>query len=289
MSVALQFPLVHPVYKLGKRMPLLDHRTLKATRYLKLKALPPAPTEIHWEKQVPSWPMLLNDQLGCCVPTAAGHDEQNWGGNAGSPFMPTNAQTLKAYEQAGGYNPNDPSTDQGMFLLDMLKYWKKVGFGGRQLAGYMSMSLPIGESQPSGQGQQTWPPKTQGSAKIWDELRQVVNLFGTAYIGLQLPLTAQDQVGTIWQVPKSGPVGSASPGSWGGHCIPIVGYLPHAAIGITWGAVQLISWAFLFYYMDESWAPLSPNWIDKATNLAPNAFNWKQLCADQQLVSLKAA
>lgn len=282
-------PFIHPTMKLGKRMPLLDHRTLRVKRYINKAALPPPPIAIEWDKKVPSWPMYFNDMIGDCVPAGAGHTVQLWTGNANVLFTPAPNDILNIYESAGGYNPDDPSTDQGMFLLDMLKYWKKVGVSGHKLAGYMAMSIPVGASQPIGPGASVWPPKSQGSPKMWDELKQIVDIFGTAYIGLQLPLTAQDQVGNIWQVPKNGPFRNGSPGSWGGHCVPIVGYLPHAVLCVTWGAIQLISWSFLFYYMDEAWAPLSPDWIEKAKQVSPSGFNWQQLADDQQLVALKPA
>lgn len=281
MAAAASFHLIHPKFKLGKRMPKLDNRNLKFATYVKVEELPDEPQIRYWGKYTPSWPMYGNDVLGDCVPAAAGHAEQNWSHAAGCPFDPSRGDVVKAYEQAGGYNPADPNTDQGMFLLDMLNYWRKTGMAGRKITGFMQMSLPQANAAPA--------PGSAASAAVWKELRQVVNLFGLAYVGVQLPLLAQAQIGGIFTVPASGPTGNASPGSWGGHCVIIVDYNAFGPVCVTWGALQQMSWNWLFYYMDEAYAVLSPNWIEKAKQVAPSGFNYKQLESDISLVTAKAA
>lgn len=44
--------------------------------------------------------------------------------------------------------------------------------------------------------------------------------------------------------------------------------------------------AFAYYHAKENggelWAPLSPDWINQATQKAPSGFDWTQLQADLQ-------
>jgi hypothetical protein len=98
------------VHKLGKQEPRIDHRTLKMARY-RIPGLV-IPPEVSWVTHVPSWPMYYNDVLGDCVPAAMGHTIEQWTRYAGNPILPTQAQILKAYEDIGGYVPDDPSNPQ---------------------------------------------------------------------------------------------------------------------------------------------------------------------------------
>lgn len=268
--LAKVFRLVHPRYKLGKRAPIIDPRTLKLKTYLDFKTLPDEPPVRYWGKNVSVWPMYLNDKLGCCVPAGGGHTVQDWTAAATTLFSPSDADILKVYEEAGGYNPNDPTTDQGMALLDMLNYWRKVGISGHKIDAFMQMGLPSDNLTVAP------PPMSPAAVALWKQLRQVINIFGCAYVGVQLPLLAQNQVGTMWTVPSNGPVGDASPGSWGGHCVVLVDYNAYGVLCVTWGQLQLISWNWLFYYMDECWAVLSKDWM-KPSKIAPSSFNWGQL------------
>ena len=53
------------------------------------------------------------------------------------------------------------------------------------------------------------------------EIRQSIALFGGVYIGLALPLTAQNQ--DVWDVVPNGGA-NAEEGSWGGHCVYVPKY-----------------------------------------------------------------
>ena len=71
---------------LGKLDPRFDPRTLMAVKYM--KDLSPPPAKASFEAKVPSWPMLLNDELGDCVPAAAGHMVEQWTYYAGKGIIP---------------------------------------------------------------------------------------------------------------------------------------------------------------------------------------------------------
>jgi hypothetical protein len=245
--------------KLGKLPPRIDPRTLRFARYLSPGMIPPALASVDWSTKVPSWGMMLNDFLGDCTCAAAGHCEMLWTANAGREFTPSDDDILAAYEAVGGYKPGEPDTDNGAFELDVLKYWRETGIAGRRIAAFAAVN-PLNH----------------------DHLKLAVMLFGAAYIGVALPVSAQGQ--EAWDVPPGGAKGEGEPGSWGGHAVPIVGYDPNFLTVVTWGATKKMTWAFLDAYCDEAYAVLSGDFIG-ASGIAPSGFNFGVLQADLQLVS----
>jgi hypothetical protein len=84
---------------------------------------------------------------------------------------------------------------------------------------------------------------------------------------------------TVWDVKTSADtIGNGAPGSWGGHCIPIIGYDSEWLTVITWGAPMKMSWRFAVAFVDELYAVLSPDFI--ASGEAPNQIALQQLQAD---------
>jgi hypothetical protein len=80
-------------------------------------------------------------------------------------------------------------------------------------------------------------------------VKQAIALFGVVDLGIELPISAQAQVGGVWDV-TNGP--NAQPGSWGGHSIVVAAYDASGLTGITWGALQKMTWAFWDAYVDEA-------------------------------------
>ena len=118
-----------PPFRLGKRPPRLDARTLQLAKYLRQgTALPPAPPSIDWTAKISSWPMMANDTLGDCTCAAAGHMIECWTANLGDAFTPTNSQIIAAYSATGDYVVGDPATDNGAVELDV-----RLAFPGRFL------------------------------------------------------------------------------------------------------------------------------------------------------------
>ena len=99
-----------------------------------------------------------------------------------------------------------------------------------------------------------------------------------AYIGLQLPLSAQNQVGSEWAVTTGQ---DALAGSWGGHCVPLSGYDQNTLWCVTWGKLQAMTWQFLTTYCDEAFVLLATDWI-AASGQSPSRMAWGQLLADLQ-------
>jgi hypothetical protein len=245
--------------QLGKRAPRLDKRTFRLARYLPA-IIPPPPVETDgYVTKVPSWPMYLNDSLGDCVAAAAGHIvNQETFYASGTEKLPTDNDILKTYEAVGGYIPGDPNTDNGMDMLSYLKYWRSTGVGGHKILGFVGVDLTRR-----------------------DEIMQAIQLFGNVYLGIQLPISAQVQ--TAWKVPAGGPFGDGSPGSWGGHCVPMMFAGAQTSVVVTWGNTLHMDWDFLTNYADEAYVVLSNDWI-KANGVSPSKFNLAQLQADLALL-----
>ena len=249
--------------KLGKRPARYDARTLKLAKYLKLPiALPTPPSEVSYVVDVPSWPMLLNDQLGDCVIAAMGHMVQQWsyfasGGKAMQVM--TDAEALAAYEAIGGYSPSDPTTDQGCDMLTALNYWRRNGI---MVAGQLHKIGGYVAVDPSNAL----------------EVQQAIWMFGNAFTGVELPISSQGE--DAWTVPDGGIYGATGqPGSWGGHCIPCDARSPETLTCITWAERLKMSHNFFTDYCDELYAVLSPDWID-ANGAAVSGLDLKALQAD---------
>jgi len=199
--------------------------------------------------------MYLNDVYGDCVIAAAGHAIQEWTAYAGSEVTITDADILAGYEAVGGYVPGDASTDNGCDMLSALQYWKATGFGGHKIAGFVSVD-----------------PTNQA------EVEQAIYLLGNVYMGIALPLSAQDQ--TAWKF--TGITGDGSPGSWGGHCVIANSYAsgPYTGVTvITWGAPLWASWKFVRRYVDECYAIITTDWLN-SLGQSPEGFDLDQLRAD---------
>jgi hypothetical protein len=239
------------IRKLGKLPPRHDIRTLRLARYT--ASLPPAPLSTDWSAKLTNLGMMANDALGDCTCAAIGHIIQTWTANNGDQVILSDADIVALYEQACDYDPSNPATDQGGVELDVLNYWRKNGVASHGLDGFAAVMT----RDPSG-------------------MRDAVWLFGAAYVGLALPITAQSQ--DVWDVPNAPLTGDAAPGSWGGHAVPIIAYDGTGLLCITWGEIKRMTWAFWEAYGDEAYACLSKDWT--ARSGAPSGFAWDALEAD---------
>ena len=247
-------------YKLGKKAPRYDARTMNLINYVSKRALVAPPTHASWFNKIGSnaWGMMLNDSLGDCVCAAYGHMVKQWTTYAGASLTPSDSSVLTMYEQVGGYVPGDPTTDNGCDMLTACNWCKSTGMLVNGAAHKIGAFAYLDPTKPT-------------------LVKNAVALLGNVYLGIALPLSAQGQIS--WQVPSGGAVGNGAPGSWGGHCVPIVSYDPTGLIVITWGAKLFMSWEFLATYADEAYAMCSPDWI-KANGISPSNFDITALLAD---------
>lgn len=241
------------IRRMGKKPPRHDHRTLQMKAYLPTSIAPPPASTNNRAKVKGTWGMMLNDKLGDCTGAAAGHAEVSWAANNDQPCTITDQDVEEFYEGSTGYNPDDPTTDQGGVELDVLIYWRNKGIAGKKIKAFVALE-----------------PKNH------EHVQQTVFLFGGCYIGLALPLSAQDQ--DDWEVDESGNAGDPTAGSWGGHAVWVEDYDADWLYVITWGEVKRMSWRFWNRYCDESYAVLA----EEAE--APASFDYHQLEADLAIV-----
>lgn len=232
-------PFIHPSagpLKLG-RLRASPHTLRSAQRFLRLhsfmSALPNPPSELDNSAGITSWGMMLNDSLRDCTCAACGHMIQSWTADSGSEVTVPDSAVLAEYEGACGYNPSDPATDQGGIISNVLDYFEQTGVGGHKITAHAPVNL------------------TQL------RVQQGVQVFGAVDIGVQLPLSAQNQVGSTWDFVNDQP---DTPGGWGGHSVAIVKYAPDLVWCVTWGALQAMTWRWFMYYVDEGHACISPDY-----------------------------
>jgi hypothetical protein len=242
-------------FKLGKQAARFDPRTLRLAKYLTPGFT--VPRQVNNYSKVQAVGMLGNNAVGDCVEAGQLHMVQQWTADAGTEIVPTTADAIALYREEAGYVPGEPDTDVGTDALSALKYWRKTGIliGGdiHKIGAFVQISG-------------------------WWELQASIFLFGNAAIGLQLPLTAQDQSGSWFVVPDAGQ--NAQPGSWGGHFVPGVGYTLKDIIPVfSWGQIIWMKRGFFETYADEVYAVLSTDWLEK-TGDAPNGFDLAQLQSD---------
>jgi hypothetical protein len=227
--------------------PESTHPRVKLAPALNKATLPAPPATVDWYSQITDWPMLANDRAGDCVEAEQGHHEQVFTTcGAGKPATFTDADAVAVYSAITGYDPADPSTDQGTVIQDAMSYWRKVGFAGRKIAAFAEVNV-----------------------KDEVELKTALALFGPLSGGMTFPAVAMDQFneGKSWDVVRN------DGGNDGGHCVCIVGYDATYVYCITWGAVQKMTWAFFREYFEELWAPLSSEWVNAQTGLDPEGVD----------------
>jgi len=253
--------------KLGRKA-VSKAPTLKLSKYLNYKSLPPIPAELERYTSLTDWTMMGNDTYGDCTCAAAGHGIMAWTSEY-SLITPSETSVLAVYTavtakecSCAGFNATTDANDNGCIITDVQDYWKTVGVDGHKIDLYTSVDIT-----------------NHG------EVRNATYLFGLLNIGLALPLTAQDQP-TLWDVTDTTLSGNAAPGSWGGHDVIIVGYNATTLDLITWGERIKMTWAFWNAYVDEAYAILAPDWFSTSSphHISPTGLSLAQLEADMKLV-----
>jgi len=242
--------------KLGKLPVRVDVRTLALARYVDTSKLPKPPASFDEMAHVHDWPMYANDKIGDCTCAAAGHMIEAWTAAArGKATEISEHAVLAAFDKVKSVDPE--TGEAGAVELDVLNYWRKTGIGGHKIGAFARVSVH--------------------DATL---VRAGTYLFGGLYLGLALPITAQNQ--DIWDWTGS-LHGDAAPGSWGGHAVDVVGYDTHSVTIVTWGALKQMTWPFFDRYCDEAYAILSTDYLAKGK--APSGFDLEALKEDLTLVT----
>lgn len=234
--------------KLGKKAGVVeDPRTFKLKPLLDVTDLPPIMDVWRIAKLLHDWPVFKNDDYGdCTCASLVGHRvrAQEWSSGRRDKIPVSDKDVLSVYSAVTGFDPEDPTTDNGAYLIDVLRYVRRYGFG-REF--------------------DNTPHTVTAYARVdlddHDEVRRAAHLFGGLYLGLALPERAMFQ--DVWDLPD-GPLDERDePYSWGGHAVWMVGYDTKYVIIITWGDEQRVTWRWFKKYCDEAWALISEDFINR--------------------------
>ena len=229
--------------KLG-RLPNSGRPRIKLTADLIPATAYAPPPSVDWYSHVPaaSWGMDGNDAYGDCTCAEIDHAVKTMQVAAGNPEVKSSAQeVLNAYAAITGWNPNDPSSDQGAEMQSVRDFWRKTGFtlGGK-------------------------PDKVALFAQVDHTnlmlVRWCIDRFGEVGVGVNFPASAMDQFNADmpWDVVKGSQVE-------GGHAVAAVGYDAQYIYLVSWGRVVPATWAWFVAYTEECWTQLSTDWINAAS------------------------
>jgi hypothetical protein len=240
------------MFKLGKKAARPEAIPLKFHSIFNDTALPIPPTLFGKLRAVPDWLMLANDKVGCCVFSGSAHETMLWSSNVdGTPAPFADSDILEDYSAVTGYDPNDPSTDQGTDVAEAAEYRRKTGIvdstGTRhKIDAYVSV-------HPNN----------------LDHIALSAYLFGACGLGVNLPQSAIDQFtdAVPWDVPEDdSPI-------VGGHYVPVIGRNSKGYfLVVTWARIHAVSPAFITTYADEAVCYLSSfDWT--RDNIDPRGVN----------------
>lgn len=242
--------------KLGKKPARKDAVKFKLSQYLNLSALPTPPTKAGHQGLIVDWEgMLGNDKYGDCVFAGAGHETILWNKEAGKNVLITEQNALSDYSAVTGFNPNNPSSDQGTDMTEATSYRRKTGIvdssnNRHKVIAYLAIS-PGNITQ----------------------MKQAIYLFSNVGIGFEFPNYAMDEfnAGQSWHLKSGGHID-------GGHYVPAIGYNGTYIYTITWGKVQKMTWGFFKKYCDEAVVYISDEFLTGGKSL--EGFDLTQLQAD---------
>jgi hypothetical protein len=202
--------------------------------------------------------MYQNDKYGCCTCVSIAHMMQVWSANGlGKEIQLTDKNVLDLYRQVNG------GVDQGANMVDVLNLLRRQGMAGHRIGFYCGV--------------------TPNDIR---EVKQSIWLTGSCYLGVALPLSAQEA--KKWFIPTGRiPLRDRwlwQPGGWGGHAIAAVDYDTDGVYSITWGQEMFIQWRWLQAYCEEAYALGAPEWVTN-TRKAPNGLSVKDIMRDVQIAT----
>jgi len=209
--------------------------------------------------------MLANDQVGDCVIAMMLHSIEDFHLDAGTPVPAfTDEDAIRMYSAITGYDPHDPSSDQGANESDAMRYWEQPGLHTSDKVDHQIVATVAVD--PSN----------------LNECRIAIDEFVDLQIGIALPLTAQGQ--KEWTVVGDGRTGHSAPGSWGGHGIPYREYDADTFKCVTWGGELLLTVPFHQAYAQEAHVVVTKEMLNNK-GVGPSGVAWDELIADIKVLT----
>ena len=252
-------PTLPATPKTGLNLETFHRPRLKLANYIHAELASP-PAAVSRPHPGFNWGMLANDRLGDCVIAMMLHSIEEFHLDAKSHVPAfTDKDAIKLYSEITGYDPNDPSTDQGTNESAAMRYWQRPGLDTSDHANHSIVATVAVD--PSN----------------LNECRIAIDEFVALQIGIALPITAQGQ--KEWTVVGDGRTGHSAPGSWGGHGIPYREYDADTFKCVTWGAELLLTVPFHQAYAQEAHVVVTREMLDNQ-GVGPSGVAWDELIAD---------
>jgi hypothetical protein len=199
----------------------------------------PLPGEADWHSKVAGqWGMYLNDTIGDCTCAEVCHQILSESAYGGSGLLRLSDQDcLNAYCAVSGYDPATGANDNGAAIQNVLGYWRGTGFGGHKCVAF-----------------------AEADVQDMNAIKYGVATFGSLDLGLLVPQVMEQQFAAGLPFRLTDDDGQIL----GGHSIELVGYDVHGWLYVvTWGRVVRMSIPFFLKYVEEAWAVILPQWLNR--------------------------
>lgn len=249
----------------GCKLPLHAPHGFKLKDFL--TAPPPAPATVDYSAAAMTVIEDIegNDEYGDCCIAEDAHNIAVVTGNSGNGlFSYTRTLTLADYKAITGFDPNDPSTDQGTDPIVNLNYRVSHGYAdGSKDAGWALVDS-------TNKNEVAYAVATFGTVKMW---------FG---IPTKIVQSMPSASGFVWDVTAGAP----NPNN--GHCIgscgfnvtkiKVVAVTAQGLLVYTWGMLGIITWAAVAAWFSPvngggMAVRVTTDWINKKSGQAPSGLN----------------
>jgi len=190
------------------------------SNYVK-STIAPAPRSFDYSSRVANYPMALNDTYGDCTLAGVIHMLQLAYAEIGETFEYPGDEAVKDeyFKLTGG-------ADGGLVEHDVLQTWMRDGLFNTKISAYAPVNI-----------------------KNQNEMAAAIYLFGSVYLGVEMPPSAENQFESHqpWDVsqPPEEPTG--------GHCVVATGCNEAGIEIITWGSTESMTWQWWETYGSEAW------------------------------------
>ena len=217
-------------FRFGKLPPKIDYRTISFGNYLKDDIPNPPSCTNHIERvstelQHPPeylFPMYSNDSLGDCTIAGMAHGVTVYNGMVKEEHIPSEKEVVRIYFHLTG------GIDSGLYMLDVVKFWRATGIENHRVYAYASVS-----------------------SHNHEHVMQAIWLFGGVFIGFQ----CQEKVVEEFRARKPWQPGIKLNA---GHAVFVTGYSRDEVEVLTWGTTQKGTWAWWDEHVDEAYVLLPP-------------------------------
>lgn len=218
-------------FRFGKLPPKVDYRTLNFGTYLK-DDIPEPPEKVDQEDRARAnlhnpnvgalFPMFANDQLGDCTVAGMAHGVTLYHGMVSQLHVPALSEVVRIYYNLTG------GADSGLYMFDVVRFWRTVGIEGSKIFAYASVN----------HNNRT-------------HVKQAINIFGGLFMGFQCQekVIEEFNAGTPWKPGKKINFG---------HAVFVTGYDSSGVEVLTWGSTQKGTWEWWYEHVDECYALLPP-------------------------------